>query len=637
MFKKILLILLLTSLLSSCWNNEENKEISKKYSTYVVKTGNLSSIEKFTGYTSWKTEVMLATKVPGRITYLSKNVWDKVRKWELIASLDWTEAKTWYSSATNIINSLYSLRKQTGLSFDGQIASIKAKIEQAKIWIKWVTTWLEDTKKITQRQLETAKSWVEQAKVGLETAEKNLEETKKTLETNRKNILDWWISAITQAIILYKNVIDFSDKTLWITPENKRYNDRFEDYLWAKDSIQLKKTENLFKKTKPIFDRFEKYYNEKIDKKQPTEEEIIEWLKLGEQAGKAEKDLLKELYTTVDNSIENINFPIEIINEYKKNISTFGSQVESSLLTTNWNFILWMEWSLQNIKTLDSNEDKALSLLKKQVELAKTWLETAKKTYEQYVAMSEWKINWVSTKKDIAESQLKEAMEWLKAVQAQKEAALKEIDTKIAQAWWQRANAWVMINNWKVYSNISWIVTQKMAEVWQVINAWMPIYKVINIKQLKVKTSVPENIYKNLKIGQNINLKVEWYNKNIIWKISLISKAANKFTKKYDIEITIYNKNLDIPVWAMSTIFIKQTDNSKKITNAIIPNNAIISNFSLPAVYVLKDWKAVLKTIKIIKMWDEKSEVTGIKSLDKIITNWKENIFDWEVLEKIEK
>ena len=637
MLKKILLSLLLITLLTSCWDEIAEKEVKKSFSTYIVKTGHISNSSRFTGYTSGTKEVMLATKSPWRIVYLNKNVWDKVKKGELLARLDWAEAKTGYSTANSIVNSLYSLRKQTWLAYDGQIAAVNAKIAQAKIWIKWVTIGLEDTKKITASQLITAKTWVEQAELWLETAKTNLEKTEQTLVTNKKNILDWGKTAITQAIILYKNIVDFSDKTLWVTKENKRANDKFEDYLWGKDTTHLKETEILFKTTKTDFDAFEKYYNDFIDNKNPSEEEIINWLKIAEITATKQKTLLKELYTVLDDSIDNIYFPAEMINEYKKNISTMGSQVESTLLTVDWSFILWIKWTLQNLETFNSQKDKWISLLKKQVELAKAGLETAKKTLIQYENMSNWQVNWVVVKKEIAEAQLKEAYEWLKAIKAKKQASLKEIDAKIAEAKGWKNLALNMINNWKVFSNISWIITQKMAEVWQVTNAWMPLYKVVDTSSLKVKTSIPNNIYKNLKTGQKIDLVVEWFNKKITWKISLISKSANRFTKKYDIEIEINNSKGEIPLWAMAMIQIKEKSKSKKVSNPIIPNNAIISKFSLPAVYVLKNWKATLKTIKIIKMGAKKSEITWIKSLDKIITSWKENIYDWEVLEEVKK
>jgi hypothetical protein len=33
-------------------------------------------------------------------------------------------------------------------------------------------------------------------------------------------------------------------------------------------------------------------------------------------------------------------------------------------------------------------------------------------------------------------------------------------------------------------------------------------------------------------------------------------------------------------------------------------------------------------------MWKVQTEIIWLKSLDRIIVSWKENIYDWEVLEK---
>lgn len=636
-FITLLFVITITCLLSGCWIKQKKEEIkiNKNYSTYIVKTWNINNTETIIWYTSWVKEVMLSAKTHWRIIYLSKNVWDNVKKNELIASLDWAEAKTGYNTADNILNSLYELKEQTKNTYDDQINSIEAKIQQVQIWIKWVSTGLEDTKKITQKQLETAKSWIEQAKLWVETAQKNLEETKKSLETNKKNILDWWKTAITQNFILSKNIIKFSDKLLWFTIENEMFNDEFEDFLWVKDSIHFNKTKWIFEITKKDFDKYENFYNEKIDKKEiVTEEDIIKWLRIALNYSEKQKQLLKELYKVLDNSVDSVYFTVPMIQEYQKNISQMWSDLESSLLTAQWNYILWIKWTLQNLDTLKTDWNKWISLLEKQVELAKASLLTAEKTYLQYEAMSKWEVNWVITKKEIAESQLKEVYVQLKSIEAQKQASLKEIDAKIAEAKWWKSSASVMINNWKVYSSISWIVTMKMTETWQVINAWMPIYKVVDTSRLKVKASVPNDIFKNLKINQKIDLIVEWFNESINWKVTSLNKQANKITKKYDVEIIINNYKRKIPIWAMSLINFKQSNNSIESLKPIIPNEAIISKFGLPSVYVLKDWKAVLKNIKIIKMWETKSEVSWIKSLDKIIVTGKENIFDWEILEE---
>jgi len=637
--KKILLVFLFTILLSSCWNEQETKKVIKNFSTYTVETWSIDINQNFIWYTQGIKEVNLATKSPWRITYLKKNIWDNVYKWELLVSLDWAEAKSSYSTANNIIQSLYNLKKETWLAYDWQISALKSKVEQVKIWIEWVNIGLQDTKNITSAQLETAKSGVEQAKLGLETAINNLEETKKTLSSKNDNILNWAKTAITQSVILYTNIMDFSDKLLWITQKNKKLNDSFEDYLWTKDSIQLKETEKLFKETLENFLAYEKYYLEKIENKNPNKQELIEWLKIAEKTAELQKKFLNNLYTTVDNSIENIYFTIEAINEYKKNISTFGAQVESSLLSVVWDYTLWIKGSLQNLKDFETNKSKAIILLEKQVELAKTWLKTAQKTYEQYKQISKWKINEVSTKQKSTKASLEEILEWIKALKAKKQASLSEIDAKIAEANGWKKSAWVMINNWKIYSNISWIITQKFASEWQVIDAWMPIFKVVDNSKIKIVTSIPKEIQEKIKIWDKLELKINWLENKIEWKISNISKSADLFTKKYKIEILVDNKNRKISIWEMVKIFIKNKDKNNEETHkknwiVIIPNSAIISKFMLPAVFVVKDNTAKLKTIKIIKMWEEFSEISWINPLDKIITSWKENIFDGEDLQK---
>ncbi len=638
MLKKIILVLVLITILSSCGSDKEQK-VEKFFSTHIVQTWNLSSLYNFTGYTAWTKEVMLSTKAPWRIVYLNKNVWDKVRSGELLVRLDSIEAKSWYATSSSIINNLYDLRKQTWLVFDSQIESTNIQIKQAKIWIKWVKTELEDTKNIIQNNLELARSWINKGELWVETSQKKLEETKKTLEANKKNTLQWAKSAIIQSLILYKYIIDFNDKTLWITDKNKNFNDDFEDFLGRKDSIHIKETEALFRKTKTIFLEFEKFYNEKIQEwdlvknnKEISEEVIIKWLKLAEKTAESQKVLLEELYKVIENSIENIHFSADSINEYKKNIITMAWQIESSLLTINWNFVLWIKWSLQNIENLKIEKNKVIILLEKQLELAQENLNTANKTYNKYKNINDWQVHSVITKKDMSKNQLKKAFAWLEIVKSKKEASLKEIDLKIAKAQWSRSEAWIMIYNWKIFSNITGIITMKIAEVGEVVSGWMPIYKVVDNSEIVVKISVPSNILKNLKKGQKINLNIEWLNKKVEWKISLISKDSNKITKKYDIEIKIDNSKWDIPLWRMTRVTIEKQNYSEKSTNILIPNSSIISKFSIPAVYVLKDWRAILKTIEIVKMWETESEITWIEAFDEIIVYGKENIFDWEIL-----
>ncbi len=634
MLQKLFIVVALIFVLTSCGEEENRQEITKSYFTHIVTTWKVATQNSYVGYTAWQTEVMLAAKTPGRIVYMRKNVWDSVRKWELLVELDSAEAKVWASNAASIAGSLYSLRKETAKAFDGQIKALDAKVNQVKAWIQWVKVWLEDVKKITKAQLVTVKTWIAQAKLWLETAELNLEETQKTLSTQDDNIVSWWKSAIIQSIILYKNIIDFSDKFLGITQNNKRYNDKFEDYLWAKNSQHLKQTEQLFVLTKKWFDEYEKYYLETVENKNPSKEEIIVWLKLAEKTAEQEKILLKELYSVVDNSIKNMNFPRVIMDEYQKNISTFGSQIEGSLLSSDGAISLWIKGSLDNFKNFEAQQNKWVSLLEKQVELAQASLKTAEETYNQYKLTSDGEVNKVQTQRNISKEQLWEVYAWIQALKAQKQASLKEIDAKIAEVNGWKKTAWVMIQNGKVYSTISGIITGKMWEQWQVVNAWMPLYSISDNSKLKVKLSIDFDAYRYIKKGKQVHISLWETDYSTTWKVSLVSKSAHKFSKKYDIEVEMRNPKWLIPVGAMVSVLIKTKSKASKnkIESALIPNEAIISKFMLPSVFVLKDNVATLTSIKIIKMWEKFSEVSWIKSLDTIIIKWQENISDWEVL-----
>jgi len=619
--KKIIISTLIISsfFITSCSNQKEEK-IQKYYKTVTVSTWTINQNINYTWYTKWETQTMLATKAPWRIIYLSKKIWDPIYKWELIARLDSTEAKTWYSTANSITNSLNSLKQATIDSFNQQIKAMQAKVEQAKTWLNWLNTWLKDTQNITNSQIQTAK-------LSLQTAQTNLEETKKTLEAQKSNILTWAKSAIIQNVILNENILNFIDDFLWVTPENEHKNDTYEDYIWVKNNQQLTNTKTTFKKTKKSFDDYKLYYKQYIENKNPTEEQLINWLKKAKEVSSLQKTLLDETYTVLNNSVANVKFPLTMINKYKAQISTFGSQLEQTILSMSWDTMIWIKWSLENLNTFNAQESKAISLLKKQIDIAQ-------KQLEQYENMANWKINKVTTKKDIAQKQLKQAEAWLQALIAWKQAKLKELDSKITEALGQKNLSAVYINNWKVYSPVNWVIVSKNVNIDQVIWAWMPIYTIASNKNIKIDLEIPNFVAKSLKLNQKVKVNIQATWKSYTWTIIQLPNVLNSITKKINIEVLVKNENKKIPVWSMATIdfSIKNIINNNNKDNVIIPNNAIIQKYMLPWVYVIKNNKAIFTQITIVSSTWNYSLVKWIDKNSKIITAWKENIYDWEEL-----
>lgn len=608
--KKILfLILIFTFILTSCSKEEEEeKQVKKYFETAIVSSWSLSNIESYIWYTDSFDNVMLSAKIWWKIVSINKKVWDKVNIWELVASLDWTEAKTWYNSTKDIIKSLENLKKTTSEMFDKQIADLNYKIEQANIWLEASKTWKKDVDTITDRQLKTVESNIEQIETQIENVDEIFKTKRETLYNNSKN-------AITNANILWNNAIDFLDNLFWVTDANKYKNDGFETYLWAKDtSLKIKQENDL----REFISDFENAKKLKLD----TNEDIkIALEKYHLLFSDNLRNLLKNTYKILENSISSTSFPEQNINNLKNQTTSLQNQTEQVILTVSGNFMLWLKWSLDNIISLEKEYNSSMDWLKKQ-------LETLKRTYAQYEAMKDWQINEIESKVLISEKQLEELKSSIETLKKQKETQLSQIDAQISQAKAWQNDASVMIQNSKVYSSISWVVTKKMAEVWQVIWWGMPILIVSDDKNIKIELLIDDNV--NPKINQEVKVKIEWVDEIKTWIITKILPSRDEITKKIQVEIKIDNSKKDIKLWSFSKVYFDTKNNEN--TWIIIPNSSIISKFMIPGVYVL-DWtKAKFKNIKIIKQNDDFSEITWLEVWEIIITNWKENIYDWEDL-----
>ncbi len=621
--KKIILFLLIFISFASCSNDAEEK-VQKNYSTEILWSGSIIWENILVWYTQGIQQVMLATKSPGRIIYLEKNNGESVKAWELLASLDSAEAKAGYVTAENIEKNLSLLKKQTSAVLDRQIQAMEKKINSIKAWVSGTQTGLEDTKNMSQKQIHTAQ-------VALETAELNLEETQKTLKIQKENILSGAKTALVGFIILDENIVNFSDILLGVSEKHKRKNDNFEDYLWARNKAQYKDTQNYFREVQGSFQKFKDYYEQNIENKNPSEAVLLEWLTLAEALAEEEKILLKKIFTSLDNSLENVYFTQKTIDGYKKQVSDLWIQLEQSLLSMSGDTPLWIKWSIQNLKSFESESKKWISLLKKQVELARKSLESSK-------AQTQGEINSVSTQAHVAQLGLEEALAWLSALKAQKQASLSEIESKIAEVSGSKSQAWVMIQNGKIIAPFSGIITQKMAEQWQVINAGTPLYELADNSRLKVSVFVPQRIYENIKVWDSLSVNIAELWKNTLWKINRINSSLHPITKRYEVEVIIENPDKSLPIGIMVEL-IFQKDSKKEIsknkgeTHSVrVPNSSIISRFMIPWVYLVKDHTAYFKNIKILEMGEEYSEVLWLSLGDKIITKWKENIYDREIL-----
>jgi multidrug efflux pump subunit AcrA (membrane-fusion protein) len=221
-----------------------------------------------------------------------------------------------------------------------------------------------------------------------------------------------------------------------------------------------------------------------------------------------------------------------------------------------------------------------LDLLEKQYQLAKAWYETAKQTYEQYKAMSEWKVNEVGTKFEVAKQQYEEAIKGLEALKKQKQAQLSQIKSQINQVKWNKNLAAVSLWNIKLFAPYNGVITQKMANIWQVVGAGMPIFQIADETKLKAVFYVPVQEVSSIKEWQKVILEALWT--TLTWTISLIYPSADMYSKKIPVEVKLSwtaPKN-----WKLG-MYISWYPISEKITGLVIPQEFLHYEYGKAYVY----------------------------------------------------
>lgn len=635
--KKILLPIIFSSFFIISCSNENIETPEKYYQTAQVQSGNIMNNESYIGYTDSVHSIELAPKIGWKIISITKNVWDFVQSGEIIATLDGTEAKTWYTSSNEIIKNLEILKSSTSQMFDSQILIMEEKIKQAQIGIeiavigsKGNEIGVNDTKNINQNQLKTIDSQIQTAQTNIENALLQLENTNNLLIQKENEIYSNSKSSITNANILASNIIDFLDSIFWVTQANKYKNENFEIYLWARNSTGKNQFKQELENFILTFWEIKKLsWEEKETIKERLEKyNSFFWNDI--------RQLLKNAYIVLENTVENPYLSQNIIQEYKSKISELQSQNEAVILSVSGNYFLWIKGSLDAIKNFEKEKKSSLDLLEKQVELAKKQKETLENSKIQISSTGNAQITDVNTKNEIAKKQLnisentlQEAKAWLESLKKQKQASLAEIDTQIWQVKSGKNNAEVMIENGKVTSLIDGIVTKKLAEVGNIISAGTPILIISNDTNIKINVWVPDNILQSIHIWDEVKVEIDWISNLISGNISNIFPSKDTITKKTTIEVKL-PQNKNIKIGSYSKVFFNITQENKH--SIIIPNNAIISKYMLPQVFILENGVAKLTHIKIIQQNDSFSEIEWLSIGQIIITDGKENIFDGEKL-----
>jgi len=627
MKKNIIILFLIFSsiILSSC---EKELEVQKFYKTEPVQTGSIHTNISYSSYTQWISETLLSPKSWWKVVFLWKKKWERVNIWEKLAFLDGKEAYVWWNTSANVISSLYELQTSISQSYDAQISAKKETLKKAQESLLGVETWKENTLNVNSSEIQIYENKLQEAELNLEFYKKNLLETSNVLEWQKNQLYKNGENAITNAIILDTNIINFIDDFLWVTEKNKYKNDAFEDYLSVKNSQYLINAIQTFRTTYTTYLDYKTFYETYVENKNINEEQIIEWLKKWEILAWQLKELLKLTYEIIPYSIENPVLTQESLNTYAQTISNYGNSLESSLVNVSGTYTLWLKWTLENIDLLERNTQKDIMALNDQISLWEKQLDIAKDNLEKIKNVTIGNIDTINTQKEIWKIDISEISKNIQALEKEKEAKLQEINIQIHQSTGNKNLGEVQIENTEIISPFSGIITEKFTEIWTVIAWWTPIYKLVDDSKIKLKIHLNRSLIKNLHIWSELYVEIEGSTNSYTGSISNIPNTQDEMSKNTEVEIIINNINHEIMVWSTAKVFIWNNSQS----GIIIPNKAIISHFMIPSIMTIHGNTAQLKNITILSQNDNFSLVEWIDIWETIITEGQENIWDQEQL-----
>jgi RND family efflux transporter MFP subunit len=191
----------------------------------------------------------------------------------------------------------------------------------------------------------------------------------------------------------------------------------------------------------------------------------------------------------------------------------------------------------------------------------------------------------------------------------------------------QRATLLEQISKTSIKAPFNGIVTAKLNEEGGFAAPGVPLLQITDISTLRFTVNVPENDLVKFQNNQTYKINADVYpDISLSGKVSMIGSKAN-MGNSFQIQFQVANtKNLSIKSGMFGKVNLSESEQEQGI---LIPTSAIMEENGIAKVYVIKNEKAVLKTITTSKTIGNKTLVSsGLKEDDIIVTNGFINLFD---------
>lgn len=594
------------------------------------------------------------------VTSVLVKAWDSVKKWDIIATIDDTDAKNSITNASiNLENSKLSLNDLYAEVDESKILQSKNTITNAqssidiakKELVNLKTSQLNNISK-QEKSIETSKKDLITLNTNLETAQKDLETAQKDLVLTQKQQENTLSNTISSKSTTIKNVednfsseltsiskiIETSDYILWVTENNKYKNDSYEIYLWAKNTSYKTQAETSLLKSISSFSNLSNIVNAYDNSWDITKLKNI--LSSIQTTYKELENTTDLLYKTLENSIASTSFTESELDNKKSSIYSYKTTVQSKLnsinstintLNTLTNTDLIVEsndntiLSKQNsiISKQSSLTQAKLAIEKKEIEidnLEKTLQET-KSSNLLTIKEKENSIENLEKNLEVSKESYTELIEWptdINVLKAKNNIAQAEINLETAKE---------KLDDYQLIAPFDWVVRKIDYMLWDNLTTESDKYVYIeNPNLLQVTVNLDQVDIAKISVWTKAVITFDSYTSNPADAVITIvdtTPVTTSWVTSYKVTLILDDSDFDKKILSWMTWDVEIIVAEKKDV-LVVSSEAITTENDKSYVNLEKNWKKVKTEVVVWISADSKTEIVSWLSLwDKIvITNF---------------
>jgi len=652
------IFIILWIIITFIWNYFYQNFFLAKNSTNISQ--NISSVSSWSIIksidTNWSTTLANEQSLSFNQTWKVKNVyfkeWDSIKSWDVIARLDDTDWQNNVKQAKiNLENSKISLKSLYEDVDASKILQSQNSIEITQKSIDVAKKELENmynNKSITindlsnnlnnlNKELNNLNDSLSQAQSDLDLTQKSNENSLNITKENQINTINQIQNDFLNNLTQISQIIEKQDIMLGVTDTNKKLNDEYEIFLWAKN--MWNKNESITKLS-TLISEFDVFQN-KIKNLDNSTLTIDDNIKIIQEFIKFYDSLINFLdlsYQTVIDSVETTQLTNSMIENFKTNINNYKNTSISKI--SNLNSSINSLKTLSNTNLIDDNYQSSYKQKQQSIETIKLNIEKKKQEIlstaknidiksKEIELNIETKINSISNLEKTLEINKKsydELLVWPKSLEIQK------AQNSIKQSEINLENAYKTLEKYEIIAPFDWVIRKiDYKEGDNILSDSDKSIYIENPNLIEIIVYLDQVDIINIDKNNKVYVTFDWYSSyQVEAKISKIDTTpiTNSWVVTYKVVIVLEDKKFDKKLLSWMTANVEII--TKELKNVLLLDSSYITNEN-SNYYVKKiSWNKIEKTnVTIWEVNDWKTQILSwLKIWDKVVkevssSSWK--------------